>query len=71
MPSSSWNVYRLASTQKKLDLQTRNEALLDLLLINQYLLFDICVSDSFGCSDPNITELGISLNKLKILEKQT
>lgn len=55
-----------------LDVQTRNEALLDLFLTNQeYLLFDTLVSDSFGYSDHNITELGIPLDKLKILEEKT
>lgn len=34
------------------------------------LLSDTLVSDSFDCSDHNITELGIPLNMLKILEEQ-
>ncbi|GAB0209293.1 mitochondrial enolase superfamily member 1 [Grus japonensis] len=49
-----------------LDVPTRNEALLDLLLTNQEnLLCNISVSDSLGCSDHNIVEFGILLSTLK------
>ncbi|GAB0176922.1 mitochondrial enolase superfamily member 1 [Grus japonensis] len=49
-----------------LDVPTRNEALLDLLLKNEEnLLCNISVSDSLGCSDLNIMEFGILLSMLK------
>ncbi|KAK4812899.1 hypothetical protein QYF61_027293 [Mycteria americana] len=49
-----------------LDVPTRNEALLDLLLTNQENLFcNIAVSDSLGCSDHSIVEFGILLSTLK------
>jgi len=50
-----------------LDVPSRNEALLDLLLTNQEnLICNILISDSLGCSDHNIVEVGILLNTLKI-----
>lgn len=50
-----------------LDVPTRNEALLDLLVANQEnLLFNPSVSDSFDCSDHNIAEFGILLSTLKV-----
>ncbi|GAB0209268.1 mitochondrial enolase superfamily member 1 [Grus japonensis] len=53
-----------------LDVPTRNEALLDLLLTNQEnLLCNISVSDSLGCSDHNIVEFGILLSTLKVSTK--
>ena len=53
-----------------LDVPTRNEALLDLLLTNQEnLLCTILVSDSPGCSDHNIVEFGILLSTLKVSTK--
>ena len=49
-----------------LDVPTRNEALLDLLLTNQEnLLCNALLSDSLGCSDHNIVEFGILLSTLK------
>jgi len=46
-----------------LDVQTRNEALLDLLLTNQEnLLSNTSVSNSLGCSYHNVLELGILLS---------
>ncbi|KAM6103455.1 uncharacterized protein LJ206_014212 [Theristicus caerulescens] len=51
-----------------LDVPSRNEALLDLLLTNQEnLLCNISVSDSVDCSDDNIVEFGILLSTLKAL----
>ncbi|KAK4826132.1 hypothetical protein QYF61_005284 [Mycteria americana] len=53
-----------------LDVPTRNEALLDLLLTNQEnLLCNISVSDSLSCSDHNIVEFGILLSMLKVSTK--
>ena len=53
-----------------LDVPTRNEALLDLLLTNQEnLLCTILVSDSPGCSDHSIVEFGIRLSMLKVSTK--
>ena len=53
-----------------LDVPTRNEALLDLLLTNQEnLLCNISISDSLGCSDHNIVEFGILLSTLKASTK--
>ncbi|PKU34839.1 hypothetical protein llap_14859 [Limosa lapponica baueri] len=53
-----------------LDVPTRNEALLDLLLTNQEnLLCNISISDSLGCSDHNIVEFGILLSTLKLSTK--
>ncbi|GAB0178838.1 P protein [Grus japonensis] len=53
-----------------LDVPTRNEALLDLLLTNQENLFcNISVGDSLGCSDHNTVEFGILLSALKVSTK--
>ncbi|GAB0183630.1 highly reducing polyketide synthase PKS6 [Grus japonensis] len=53
-----------------LDVPTRNEALLDLLLRSQEnLLCSISVSDSLGCSDHSSVEFGILLSTLKVSTK--
>ncbi|KAK4827691.1 hypothetical protein QYF61_020825 [Mycteria americana] len=53
-----------------LDVPTRNEALLDLLLTSQeILLCNTSISDSLGCSDRNIVEFGILLSMLKVSSK--
>jgi len=50
-----------------LDVPTRNEALLHLLLTNQEnLLCNNSVSDSLGCGDDNTMEFGILLITLKV-----
>lgn len=66
-------MYRgLLPHKKMLDFQTRNETLLDLLLTDQEnMLCYTLVSDSCGCCDHSIIELGVPLNPLKILEEQT
>lgn len=54
-----------------LDVPTRNEALLELLVTNQEkLLCDVSVNDSLGCSDHNILEFGIVLSILKARTKE-
>lgn len=54
-----------------LDVPTRNEALLELLLTNQEkVLCNISVNDSLGCSDHNIVEFGILLSILKASAKE-
>jgi len=54
-----------------LDLPTRKEALLDLLLTNQQnLLCNISISGTLGFSDHNIVEFGILLNILKLVLRQ-
>lgn len=65
-------MYRGLLPHKKIsDFQTRNETLLVLLLIDQEnLLCCTLVSDSFGCCEHSIIELGVPLNPLKILEEQ-
>ena len=53
-----------------LEVPTRKEALLDLLVTNrESLLCNISVSDSLGCSDHNIVEFGILLSMLKVTSK--
>ena len=52
------------------DVPTRNEALLDMLLTTQEnLLCSISVSDSLGCSDHNSVEFGILLSTLRVSTK--
>lgn len=54
-----------------LDVPTRNEALLEMLLTNQEkLLCNISVNDSLDCSDHNIVEFGILLSILKASAKE-
>lgn len=54
-----------------LDVPTRNEALLELLLTNQEkLLCNISVNDSLGGSDHNIVEFGILLSILRASAKE-
>ncbi|GAB0181361.1 mitochondrial enolase superfamily member 1 [Grus japonensis] len=53
-----------------LDVPTRNEALLDLLLTNQEnLLCNISVSDNLGCGDHDIVEFGMLLSTLTVSTK--
>jgi len=53
-----------------LDVPTRNEALLDLLLANQEsVLCNISLRDSLGCADYSIVEFGILLGTLKVSTK--
>lgn len=54
-----------------LDVPSRNEALLEMLVTNQEkLLCNISVNDSLGCSDHNIVVLGILLSILKASAKK-
>lgn len=53
-----------------LDVPTRSEALLDLLLKNRQNLFCDILSDSLGGSDHNIVVFGIWLGMLKAVLRQ-
>lgn len=57
--------------RQMLDVPTRNEALLELLLTNQEkLLCNISVNGNRGCSDHNTVEFGILLSILKASAKE-